>query len=256
MTSSDQTRFRELLSRDSGVSMKEQYARRKRNRPIGLHRKLYPPEPVFVNPAAPPLPQPTGALSLWLGGAGLHLPGFVNVDVCPAGGVDVIANASRLPFQKDCCDSVACLALLEHVPDPECVVSEMLRVLKPGGETQTVVPFCHPYHAYPADYSRFSKEALKRLFAEYEDVTIGIRTGPTTTLLTFLTYYAKLIFPVHGGVLPVRWFNRFTVGLFGWVIAPLRYLDVVVNRLPDAHVLANHLYVTARKPAVKSGPAS
>ncbi|HET9217007.1 MAG TPA: methyltransferase domain-containing protein [Terriglobia bacterium] len=250
MTPEDQIRFREVLSRDDGISMKEQYTRRttKRHRE-SLLRKLYPPEPVYVNPLAPPLPQPKGSLSLWLGGAGLDLPGFVNLDLVPVRGVDLLANAARLPFRSNCCDSIACLALLEHVPDSEQVVSEMLRVLKPQGEVQAVVPFCHPYHGYPTDYSRFSREGLMKLFAGYDDVRIGIRTGPTTTILTFLTYYAKLIFPVHGGIAPVRWFNRIVVGAAGWLMAPLKYIDIVLNKSPNAHVLANHLYVTARKPA-------
>src|SRR5688572_17994183 len=93
MTAVDQIRFREVLSREAGLSMKEQYARRKLNgRRESFSRKLHPPQPVYENPAAPPLPQPKGPLSLWLGGAGLHLPGFVNVDVVAVTGVDLLAN--------------------------------------------------------------------------------------------------------------------------------------------------------------------
>ena len=34
----------------------------------------------------------------------------------------------------------------------------------------------------------------------------------------------------------------------GWVLWPLRYLDLWLNRRPDAHVLANSIYALARKP--------
>ena len=245
----DRIRFQTLLAREPGVQMKELYARRRLNGAAQRFVKmLYPPEPVYVNPKAPPIPQPKGELSLWLGGAGLHLPGFVNVDVVAVTGVNLVANAAKLPFQPNCCDSVACLALLEHVPDPERVVAEMLRVLKPGGEVQVVVPFCHPYHGYPTDYSRFSREGLEKLFAAYDNLEIGIRTGPTTTLLTFITYYSKLIFPVHGGHTLRRGFNRLLVGGLGWAIAPFKYLDIWLNKSAHAHVLANHFYVSARKP--------
>jgi SAM-dependent methyltransferase len=236
------------LARDEASAMKGEYERRAGSAKLQkLVRKLYPPEPVYVNPAAPALPQPQGELSLWLGGAGLQLPGFVNVDLVPAKGVDLLATASRLPFQDDCGDSIACLALLEHVPDPAQVVSEIHRVLKTGGEVQVVVPFCHPYHAYPADYTRFSREGLEKLFTGYQDVRIGIRTGPTTTILTFLTYYSKLLFPVHGGNPVLRGFNRLVAGAFGWAMYPFKYLDVWLNRLPQASVLANHFYLTAKK---------
>lgn len=242
MTPADRERFGVLLKQDGGSQMQATYAARRERSWV---KKLYPPEPVYVNPAAPPLPvaRPGGA-SVWVGGAGLQLPGFVNIDIAAVPGVDVVANASRLPFLQNSCDLVACLALLEHVRDPECIVSEIHRVLKPGGELQVVVPFCHPYHAYPADYSRFSRERLEAMFSNFHDVKIGIRTGPTTTMLTFLTYYLKLIFPVHP---PTHYFNRLLVGAACWAMYPLKYLDVWLNRLPQAHVLANHLYVSARK---------
>jgi SAM-dependent methyltransferase len=213
-----------------------------------LGRMFRPPLPVYTNPKAPPLPQPKGELSLWIGGGGLHLPGFVNIDLAETEGVNLLANASRLPFQSNCCDSIACPALLEHVTDPERIISEMLRVLKPGGEIHAVVPFCHPYHGYPRDYTRYSRDGLTGLFAAYDDVQIGIRTGPTTTLLTFLTYYFKLFFPVHGGSTLRRGFNQTVVGAFGWIIAPFKYLDIVLNKRPSADILANHFYITARKP--------
>ena len=39
----------------------------------------------------------------------------------------------------------------------------------------------------------------------------------------------------------------YVVGGICWMIAPLKYLDVWLNRLPNAYVLANHLYVLARR---------
>ena len=34
----------------------------------------------------------------------------------------------------------------------------------------------------------------------------------------------------------------------GWLVWPFRYLDVWLNRRPDAHVLANSIYALVRKP--------
>ncbi len=247
MTPEDCSRFGALLHREASAPMQADYARRRVQGARAWIRKLYPPEPVYVNPLAPPLPAPRPGLNLWIGGGGLELPGFVNVDVAAVPGVDVIANASRLPFGESTCDSIACLALLEHVIDPERVVEEIHRALKPGGEAQIVVPFCHPYHAYPADYSRFSRERLEKLLHRFAVVDIGIRTGPTVTMLTFLTYYLKILLPVHGGPAIRRGFNRLAVGGIGWLIFPLKYLDKWMNRLPGAEVLANHFYAVARK---------
>jgi len=213
-----------------------------------LWRAVYPPLPVYHNPVEPKLPRTPDGLNLWLGGGGRRTPSFINIDLAPFEGVNLVANIERLPFSQDSCDSVACDAVLEHVEDPRTVVTEIRRVLKPGGYILATVPFCHPWHGYPGDYHRFSHQGLARLFAEFECIDLGVRTGPTATLLTFLTYYAKLFFPVHGGNVARRWLNRALLGAWGWASSPLRYLDIWLNRRPDARILANHLYILAQKP--------
>jgi len=244
LTSADRAHFQEQLNQTGGQHMQEEYHQRTVKH---WTKKFYPPQPVYVNPAAPPLPQAGNGLNLWIGGAGLQLPGFINLDIAPVPGVDIIASAERLPFQESSCDYVSCLALLEHIEHPERAVAEIHRVLKSGGETQVVVPFCHPYHAYPDDYSRFSRDGLANLFRCFRKVDIGIRTGPTTTMLTFATYYLKLLFPVHHENRALRSVNRLVVGAAGWAMAPLKYLDFWMNRLPNAHVLANHFFIVACK---------
>ncbi len=252
MTPEDRERFGVMLDGGSGATMEEKYTRRHGQELADrLWRALSPPEPVYVDPGAPPLPEAESGMNLWLGGGGLDTGRFINIDLSPFYGVEIVAHAGRLPFPEGSCDRVACLALLEHVPDPSEVVNEVFRVLKPGGVVEAVVPFCHPYHAFPSDYTRFSREGLMDLFGNFESLEVGIRTGPTTTMLTFLTYYGKLIFPVHTPNSLRRWFNRGVMGLWGWVAAPLSYLDRWMNRLPDAHILANHFYVTAYKPEGK-----
>ncbi len=42
-------------------------------------------------------------------------------------------DASRLPFPADTFEAVACLEALEFMPDPDQVLAEMVRVLRPGG---------------------------------------------------------------------------------------------------------------------------
>jgi len=248
LTPADRQRFAALLENASGARMEAEYARR-REPGLGarLGRALAPPLPVYHNPAEPTLPRPADGLNLWLGGGGRETPGFVNVDLGPFAGVDLVAHAGRLPFADNACDAVACDALLEHVEDPAAVVAEIRRVLKPGAHVLATVPFCHPWHGYPADFQRYTQDGLRRLFAEFDCVSLGVRSGPTTTLLTFCTYYWKLIFPVHAANPVRRWFNRLVVGAWGWLTSPLRYLDRWLNRRPDAHTLANHLYILARK---------
>ncbi len=45
----------------------------------------------------------------------------------------LLEDAQALSFRETCFDCVTCLEALEFMPDPEGVIEEMLRVLKPGG---------------------------------------------------------------------------------------------------------------------------
>lgn len=51
-----------------------------------------------------------------------------------------VAKGETLPFADDTFDMVTCQTVLIHVPDVKKVVSEMLRVLKPGGLLAVVEP--------------------------------------------------------------------------------------------------------------------
>jgi SAM-dependent methyltransferase len=52
----------------------------------------------------------------------------------------VCADGMELPFNDAIFDVVLLIALLEHVRQPERVIDETWRVLKPGGEVAIVVP--------------------------------------------------------------------------------------------------------------------
>lgn len=69
---------------------------------------------------------------------------------------DVQADAALLPFPGSVFDAVICSELLEHVPAPVEVVSEMHRVLKTGGVALICVPFMNRIHGDPFDYGRYT----------------------------------------------------------------------------------------------------
>ena len=45
-----------------------------------------------------------------------------------------LADAQRLPYDEGSFDAAVCTDVLVHVPDPRAVISEMVRVVKPGGD--------------------------------------------------------------------------------------------------------------------------
>ena len=201
---------------------------------------LAPPVPFVMNPAEPK-DFPLGRWNLYIGGGGLEVDGYVNLDLFAVPGVDVAANAEQLPFAGEQFQRVECDAVLEHVRNPRQVMSEIRRVLEPGGYAHIVTPFCHPFHAYPNDYRRFTLEGLRELACGMEVVAEGWRTGPTATLLVFLLEYVKLL-------LPFRAWRVISHGVLGWVLFPLRYLDLLLFRSPQAGRIGNHCYMWLRKP--------
>ena len=204
-----------------------------------LRRALEPPPPLIMNPREPK-DFPLGRWNLYIGGAGRAVDGYVNLDLFAVPGVDVAADAHELPFRDGLFQRVECDAVLEHVRRPERVVEEMRRVLAPGGYLHLVTPFCHPFHEYPKDYRRFTIDGLTELAAGMEVVDSGWRTGPTATLLVFTLEYAKAL-------LPWKAWRALAHGVLGWLLFPLRYVDLLLLRSPDARRLGNHCYVWLRK---------
>ena len=206
-----------------------------------VRRWLEPPAPFLMNPREP-RDFPLGRWNLYLGGAGRRVPGYVNLDLFPMAGVDVAADAHWLPFADGLFTRVECDAVLEHVRDAGRVMEEIVRVLAPGGYAHIVVPFCHPYHAYPDDYRRFTPAGLRALgeIRGLEAVSEGWRTGPTATLLVFVIEYAKLLFPS-------KLWRAAMHGLLGWLLFPLRYLDLPLFDSARAGRLGNHCYGWFRK---------
>ena len=202
-----------------------------------LYRLLRPPRLFIHNPREKLLPACDG-VKLFTGGAGGQTPsGFINIDIQSFAGVDVVADVQALPFGCATIAAIGCDAVLEHVADPGKAVCEIVRVLRSGGFLHVVVPFCHPYHGYPSDYQRWTVTGLRELFASNgcEVIDVGMRTGPTATLLAMMCEYAKLL----GG--------RVGYAVAAWILWPLRYLDLWLNRKANAYVLGNHLYALVRK---------
>jgi SAM-dependent methyltransferase len=208
-----------------------------------LRRALEPPAPLIPNPREPK-DFPLGRWNLYIGGAGRSVDGYVNLDLFAVPGVDVAADAHLLPFRDDLFQRIECDAVLEHVRRPEDVMREIRRVLAPGGYAHLVTPFCHPFHEYPKDYRRFTIDGLKELAAGMEVVDAGWRTGPTATLLVFTIEYVKAL-------LPWRAWRVVAHGVLGWLLFPLRYLDLLLFRSPDAGRIGNHCYLWLRKPGTQ-----
>ncbi len=54
------------------------------------------------------------------------------------------ADATRLPFSDNSFDKIICSEVLEHIPDYQGVLTEIARILKPGGVLAITVPRAWP----------------------------------------------------------------------------------------------------------------
>jgi SAM-dependent methyltransferase len=231
--------------RDARSRMLGVYERRRSRRlKDWVYRLLQPPNPFVMNPAEA-IEAPLGKWNLYLGGAGSHTPVYVNIDLFPVPGVDVVADAERLPFPDNSFQRVECDAVLEHVRDACRVMREIERVLKPGGVAHVVAPFCHPFHEYPRDYRRFTLDGIRELAGDLDVVASGWRTGPTATMLVFILEYVKVW-------LPWRILRIGVHGVLGWILFPLRYLDLILFRSVRVGRIGNHCYLWLQKASTES----
>lgn len=93
------------------------------------------------------------------------------------GAADVIATLD-LPFADGTFDGSICTQALYLVDDPEATVSELRRVLAPGGWVLVTVPSLYR-RAIPGE-RRYRAEDLRRLFAGWDGVEISRQGGVGT----------------------------------------------------------------------------
>ncbi len=71
-----------------------------------------------------------------------------------------VGNAAELPFDDNSFDLVTCQTLIMHVPSPQVALSEMLRILKPGGRILLSEPSNLP--------NQFSSDTVQRAMSPKE----------------------------------------------------------------------------------------
>jgi SAM-dependent methyltransferase len=169
-------------------------------------------------------------------------PRLTNLNILCERGVDVTADAYRLPFRDASLAGVHCEAVLEHLEYPEAAVAEMFRAVENGGLVFAATPFLQPYHAYPDHYQNFTLRGHLRLFerAGFTVLASGSCVGPTFALVDLAANYAREFTP---GRLPSRIAER-GVRLLGRLF---RVADLRLRHHAAAERLASSTFVLASK---------
>ena len=76
---------------------------------------------------------------------------------------DFECELHSIPKGDNTYDAVILTQVLEHVPDPEAVLTEIFRILKPNGKLLLSVPLNGPLHGEPWHYFQFTHHGLAQL---------------------------------------------------------------------------------------------
>ena len=166
---------------------------------------------------------------------------LVETDVSFGPRTKVICDAHDIPWADETFDGVIAQAVLEHVLDPYRCVQEIHRVLKKDGIIYAEVPFMQQVHAPPYDFTRFSYLGFRWLFRRFEEIELGICTGPGMALAWAYRYFLSSFTPRFGRLI------RLFAGITAWY---LKYFDYFLSKKRTALDGASGYYFLGKKGGV------
>ena len=166
----------------------------------------------------------------------------LSFDIYHSPGIDMVADAHEIPLADGTVDGVLIQAVLEHVLEPERVVSEIWRVLKPDGVVYAETPFLQQVHEGAYDFTRFTESGHRYLFRRFALVRSGPCGGAGTQLLWSLDYFFR-------GLFRSRAAGKAAKLAFFW----LHWFDRLI---PPAHQIdnASGFYLLVRKATTVMSP--
>jgi len=113
---------------------------------------------------------------------------------------DLVGDALNLPIKSDTVHIVFTTQVIEHVPEPQKMIDECFRVLKPGGSLVLTGPFYWPIHEEPYDFYRYTRYGLEHLLKNAGFQTWEIRADGgdwAQILLSINLKISKKLFPLR-----------------------------------------------------------
>ena len=166
-------------------------------------------------------------------------PNVCQVEIARYPGTDIVVAEGRLPLADGCVDAVLSQSVLEHVKDPFLYVSDMFRVLKPGGRVLVDAAFMQPLHGYPSHYFNMTNYALAELFKRFvvESLSVGPHQHPWLALDWILGSYCRGM-PDQADQ---AWFRQLRVGELMDLLAGHQTKRAEIKRNEDPLVVATKL---------------
>jgi SAM-dependent methyltransferase len=82
--------------------------------------------------------------------------------------------SKKLPFKESSIDTILLTDVLEHLSNPQLLLSESERILRTNGHILIFVPFLYWLHEQPHDYFRYTEHALADLIESSGLVSVEI----------------------------------------------------------------------------------
>ncbi len=93
---------------------------------------------------------------------------YIGIDFSSKTSADILHDLrGGIPIANSSADIVILSEALEHLPDPFHILSEVERILKPGGYLFISTPFALPIHGRPYDFFRFTEYFYRGLEKQY-----------------------------------------------------------------------------------------
>ncbi len=150
---------------------------------------------------------------------------YTSMDLVDTPIVDIACNAESMPVEDCSYDLVLCTQVLEHCENPQRIVDECHRVLKPGGTLILTVPSVYPVHGYPADNWRFMPDGLGHLLRAFAAVEVLGELDFAESLASVNCHYGHVFtgrMGPLGSVINPLW--NFATNVFGrilsWLLSP------------------------------------
>lgn len=158
---------------------------------------------------------------------------------------DIVADLnSPLPIRSDIADAVVSFQVLEHLCEPQNILCEAFRILKPNKMIFIAVPFNWWVHEAPYDFFRYTQYGLKYMLKKAGFVDIEVEAVTGFWSMWFLKFNYQTVKLIRGPKC-IRYFFRTLLSLIWFLdqtIAP-----VIDKFWPGKEETAGY-FAKARKP--------
>lgn len=165
---------------------------------------------------------------------------YISLDV--SGRMDVIADATALPFKNNSLDMILCTQVLEHIKNPFLAVEEFGRILSENGTILITVPTVMYLHEVPQDYFRYTRYGIEHILNKN-----NISVKKSETISSGFIVGLELFFIGVYSVIYMVFKHRFTRRMFVNVISYFSHIFVKLDNSYVKSVFPGNISVIAVK---------